>query len=182
MSFGANDSISKVRKVAFDFDPSSLDTTVATLDAQIIPQQSKITRHSDASFAYLLAQFKITVHHPENSGNAAMYATTIAVLSALRVELYASPRNKVAKPGQSGQSSCKSAAFVMQALMDWPTPAPPVGVRVFCWKCGSEVHCFAECPNVDLKCSKCEGAVQEWRRKNAATHVEGSCAFSFRFM
>ncbi|CAN9152973.1 unnamed protein product [Alternaria alternata] len=91
MSFGANDSISKMRKTAFDFDPSSKVTTIATLDAQVIPQQAKITRHADASFTYLLQQFKIPVHHPQNSGNAAMYATIIATLSAIRFEIYSCP-------------------------------------------------------------------------------------------
>jgi hypothetical protein len=177
MSFGANNSISKVRKTAFDFDPALLDTTVATLDAQIIPQQAKITRHADAELEYLLYQFKIPVHHPGNSGNAAVYATIAAVLSALRVEIYGTLRNKAAKPGQVGQSSSKSAASVVQGLMDWPTPAPPVGVLVFCWRCGSGEHGFLECTNADLKCARCEGAAQEWRKENAATHMEGSCAF-----
>ncbi|KAG9187576.1 hypothetical protein G6011_05447 [Alternaria panax] len=176
MSFGANNSISKMRKTAFDFDPCSLDTTVATLDAQVIPQQVKLTRHADASFTYLLQQFKISVHHPENSGNAAMYATMIATLSVLRVEIYSCPENKVAKPGQIGQSSCKSAEFVVQSLMDWPTPAPPFGVQMYCWRCGSGEHAFVECPNADLECSWCAGSVQEWRRKNAGTHTQGLCA------
>jgi hypothetical protein len=177
MTFGANDSVSKMRKTTFDFNPSSLDTTVATLDAQIIPQQAKITRHADASFSYLLQQFRIPVHHPENSGNAAMYATMIATLSALRFELYSAPENKVAKPGQTGQSRCKSAESLVQSLMDWPTPAPPIGVRMYCWRCGSVTHAFVEYPNEDMKCSKYEVSVQEWRRKNAGTHTEWLCAF-----
>ena len=177
MSFGANDSISKMRKTAFDFDPSSIVTTIATLDAQVIPQQAKITRHADASLTYLLQQFKIPVHHPQNSGNAAMYATIIATLSAIRFEIYSCPVNKVAKPGQTGQSSCKSAESVVQGLMNWPTPAPPIGVRVYCWRCGIESHDFVDCLDVNLRCSKCEGATQPWRRDNAGTHVEGSCTF-----
>ncbi|KAH6865548.1 hypothetical protein BKA58DRAFT_320584 [Alternaria rosae] len=180
MSFGSNSSISKVRKVAFDFDPFLLSTTVAALDAQIIPQQSKITRHADADYAYLLKQFNVPVYHSDNSGNAAMYATVVAILSALRFELYGSPQNAKAKPGQIGQSSSKSAAFVVQSLMNWPTPAPPVSVEVFCWRCGSGEHGFLECANTDLKCGRCEGAAQEWRRMNAGTHMEGSCAFGPR--
>ncbi|CAN9152915.1 unnamed protein product [Alternaria alternata] len=177
MSFGANDSISKMRKTAFDFDPSSIVTTIATLDAQVIPQQAKITRHADASLTYLLQQFKIPVHHPQNSGNAAMYATIIATLSAIRFEIYSCPVNKVAKPGQTGQSSCKSAESMVQGLMNWPTPAPPIGVGVYCWRCGTESHEFVDCLDVNLRCSKCEGATQPWRRDNAGTHVEGSCTF-----
>jgi len=180
MSFGSNSSISKARKVTFDFDPTPLDTTVASLDAQIIPQQSKITRHADADFAYLLKQFNIPVYHSDNSGNAAMYATIVAILSTLRFELYGSLQNAKAKPGRVGQSSSKSAMFVVQSLMNWPTPAPPVGVEVFCWRCGSYEHGFMECHNTDLKCRRCECAVQEWRRKNAGTHMDGSCAFGPR--
>lgn len=99
MSFGSNSSISKVRKTAFDFDPFLLDTTVASLDAQITPQQSKIARYADAGFAYLLKQFNVPVYHPDNSGNASMYATIVAILSALHFELYGSLQNAKAKPG-----------------------------------------------------------------------------------
>ncbi|KAI4950171.1 hypothetical protein J4E91_004827 [Alternaria rosae] len=100
MSFGSNRSISKVRKTAFDFDPFLLDNTVASLDAQIIPQQSMITRHADADFAYLLKQFNVPVYHSDNGGNAAIYATIIAILSTLRFELYGSLQNAKAKSGQ----------------------------------------------------------------------------------
>ncbi|KNG50778.1 sugar transporter-like protein [Stemphylium lycopersici] len=128
MFFGANDGISRTRKPAFDFDPTTVDTTVATLDAQIIPQQTKITRHADAALTYLLAQFKILCHHPDNSGNAAMYATIAAFLSALRLEFYSAIDNAAAKPGRTGQSSSKAAADVVQGLMNWPTPPPPGSV------------------------------------------------------
>jgi len=177
MSFGANHGISKMRKPAFDFDPTAIDTTVATLDAQIKSQQTKITRHADATLAYLIPQFKIPCHHPENSGNPAMCATIVAVLSALRFELYSAIDNAAAKPGRTGQSSSKAAADVVQGLMGWPTPAPPVGVSVYCWRCGSIEHAFVACGNGDLRCARCEEAVQAWRRENAGTHTEGLCSF-----
>ncbi|PZD25437.1 hypothetical protein A1F97_11034, partial [Pyrenophora tritici-repentis] len=75
MAFGSNDAVGKIRRPAFDFDPSGFDTTVATLDAQIIPQQAKITRHADANLNYLLAQFKLKLFDEENAGNAAVYTT-----------------------------------------------------------------------------------------------------------
>jgi hypothetical protein len=131
LSFGNNDSIAKPRKPAFDFNPASFPITVATLDAQIIPQQTKLTRHADATLSYLLSLFQLPIFHPNNAGNAAMYATIIAVLSTLRFEVYGGLENAVAKPGRTGQSSCKSAKDVLQGLMEWPTPAPPVGVEVW---------------------------------------------------
>ncbi|KAF1832831.1 hypothetical protein BDW02DRAFT_624823 [Decorospora gaudefroyi] len=177
MSFGDNDRVGKARKAAFDFDPTNFTTTIAVLDAQIIPQQTKITRRADATFEYLLQQFKISVFHVENAGNAAMYATIIAFLSALRFDLYASLENKVGKPGRKGHSSSKAARSVIQALMEWPTPAPPFGGTVYCWRCGSDAHNFVECPNTDLVCSRCEGAIHQWRKENAGTHMEGLCVF-----
>jgi hypothetical protein len=177
MSFGNDDSVAKMRKAAFDFDPATLSTTVATLDAQIIPQQSKITRHATATFEYLLHQFKITAFHPDNAGNAAMYATVIAILSALRFEVYGWQDNRVAKPCQTGPSSCKAAQSVVQSLMEWPTPAPPFGVTVYCWRCGSGKHAFGECPNDDLSCGRCEKSIHQWRRENAGGHMEGLCVF-----
>jgi len=145
LSFGDNDSLAKMRRPAFDFDPATVDTTVATLDAQIIPQQAKITRHADASLDYLLLQFRLSGFHLENAGNAAVYVAVAAVLSALRVDLYASAKNAAAKPGRSGQSSGKEAGEVVQGLMDWPTPAPPWGVEVYCWRCGSGEHGLGGC-------------------------------------
>ena len=184
MSFGDNDSLGKMRRPAFDFDPATVDTTVATLDAQIIPQQAKITRHADASLDYLLLQFQVPVFHQENAGNAAVYAAVAAVLSALRVDLYASAKNAAAKPGRSGQSSGKEAGEVVQGLMDWPTPAPPWGVDVYCWRCGSGEHGFGECEmeeeeegEGEVGCGKCRVSNQQWRRENAGTHVEGLCSF-----
>jgi hypothetical protein len=177
LSFGNNDGVAKTRKTAFDFDPAVFPTTVATLNAQIIPQQTKITRHADASFEYLLPQFQLPIFHPGNAGNAAMYSTIIAVLSTLRFEVYGGPDNAVAKPGRTGQSRFKSAEAVLQGLMEWPTPAPPVGVNAFCWRCGSSEHGFAKCGNVDLRCGRCEGSGQVWRRENAGSHVEGGCVF-----
>jgi hypothetical protein len=177
LSFDSNDSVGKMRKPAFDFDPATFTTTVATLDAQIIPQQTKITRHSDATFEYLLQQFKITAYHSDNAGNAAMYATIIAVLSALRFEVYGSQDNRVAKPGRTGQSSCKSAQTVVHSLMEWPTPAPPFGVAVYCWRCGNSAHAFRACHNDDLSCGRCEKSMHQWRRDNAGSHIEGLCVF-----
>ena len=181
MAFGDNDSVSKMRRPAFDFDPATVDTTVATLDAQIIPQQAKITRHADASLEYLLRQFRIEIFHQENAGNAAVYTIVAAVLSALRFDLYASSKNVAAKPGRTGQSSSKDAMDVVQGLMDWPTPAPPWGVEVYCWRCGSREHEFGECEEEgemgEMGCGKCEISIQQWRRENAGTHVEGLCAF-----
>jgi hypothetical protein len=177
MSFGDNDGVAKTRKTKFDFEPASLPTTVAVLDAQLIPAQAKITRHATASFEYLLKQFKITPFHPGNSGNAAMYAMMIAILSVLRFELYAETRNTVGKPARTGQSSSKDVQAVVQSLMEWPTPAPPFGVEVYCWRCGSGKHGFDACPNSDLTCSRCEVSAHKWRRDNADTHMEGLCAF-----
>lgn len=177
MFFGENNAISKTRKVDFNFDPSTLDTTVATLDAQNIPQQCNITRFVDTSLTYLLNQFEIPVYHPENSGNAAMYATIVAMLSTLRFELYQALDNEVAKPGQTGQSRSKSAASVVQELMDWPTPAPPFGVLVYCWRCGSTAHTIRECPNKNARCKRCEGAEEAWRKENAGTHILVMCSF-----
>lgn len=179
MSFGSNDSIAKTRKTRFDFQPASIDTTVAVLDAQLIPAQAKMTRDFTAPFPYLLKQFRITSFHPENSGNAAMYATIVAILSVLRFELYAATVNSVGKPGRTGQSSSKDAQEVVKSLMDWPTPAPPLGMEVYCWKCGSGQHGFSECPNEDLTCSRCEVSAHMWRRENASTHMEGTCAFRY---
>ncbi|KAI0572921.1 hypothetical protein Alg215_09500 [Pyrenophora tritici-repentis] len=140
MAFGSNDAVGKIRRPAFDFDPSGFDTTVATLDAQIIPQQAKITRHADANLNYLLAQFKLKLFDEENAGNAAVYTTAVAVLSSLRMELYQDTKNKVAKPGRTGVSSGKEAREVVQGLMNGPTPAPPWGTDVFCVRCGSWEH------------------------------------------
>ncbi|KAF1850253.1 uncharacterized protein K460DRAFT_350331 [Cucurbitaria berberidis CBS 394.84] len=177
MSFGDNDGMGKMRKTAFDFDPSSMSTTVAILDAQNIPVQAKITRSQTAPFEYLLQQFKIQAFDFDNGGNAAMYATVIAILSALRNELYGSLDNPRAKAGQKGQSSSKSAQSVIQWLMEWPTPAPPIGVSMYCWRCGSAEHSFTECPNSDLECSKCMNSPHTWRKENASTHTEGLCIF-----
>ncbi|KAF1935421.1 hypothetical protein EJ02DRAFT_439251 [Clathrospora elynae] len=150
MSFDDNDGLAKMRKAAFDFTPSSLSSTVAVLDAQNIPVQAKITRSQTASYDYLLKQFKITAFDVGNSGNAAMYATIIAILSALRFEIYGSNGNKVSKPGRTGQSSSKAAHSVVQSLMEWPTPPPPWGVTTYCWRCGIGEHRYEECPNTDL--------------------------------
>jgi hypothetical protein len=177
MSFSDNDGVAKTRRTRFDFEPASLPTTVAVLDAQLIPAQAKMTRNATASFEYLLKQFKITPFHPENSGNAAMYATMIAILSVLRLELYATTGNTAGKPARTGQSSSKDAQTVVQSLMEWPTPAPPFGVEVYCWRCGSGMHGVDACPNEDLTCSRCEVSVHKWRRENAGTHIEGLCAF-----
>lgn len=177
MTFDNNDSVSKTRRVDFDFDAAAMDTTVAILDAQIIPQQSKITRHTNATFEYLLSQFKISGIQPDNAGNAAMYAAVIAILSALRLEIYSSVLNKVAKPGRTGQSSSKSAQSVIKSLVERPTPAPPYGVTVYCWRCGSGMHAFVECPNTDISCNRCEQAMHQWRRENAGTHIGAMCAF-----
>jgi hypothetical protein len=178
MSFCNNDSVAKRRKAVFDFDPVTLSTTVATLDAQIIPQQAKIICHATATFNYLLQQFKITAFHPDNAGNAAMYATIIAILSALRIEVYySSPNNRVAKPGRTRQSSSKAAQSVVQSLMEWPTPAPPFGVTMYCWRCGSGKYAFGERSNDDLSCGRCEKSMHQWRRENAGTHMEGLCVF-----
>lgn len=177
MHFGNNDGLGKMRKTHFDFDPSSLMTNVATLDAQIIPVQAKITRHDTASLDYLLKQFRITPFDVQNGGNAAMYTSIVAVLSTLRKELYMCADNPRVKAGQKGQSSLKSAQEVLQRLMEWPTPAPPFGLGTYCWRCGSGSHNFLECPNSDLVCSRCERSMHVWRRENANTHVEGLCAF-----
>lgn len=177
MHFGNNDGLSKTRKDQFSFDPAPLPTTVAVLDAQNIPVQAKITRSATASLDYLLLQFKISPINFGNAGIAAMYATTVAILSALRKELYGSEDNPRAKPGQKGISRAKAAQSVIQWLMERPTPAPPFGVTIYCWRCGSEAHSFLECPNEDLSCSRCEKSVLAWRRANAGTHVEGLCTF-----
>lgn len=177
MSFGDNDGVGKVRKEAFGFDPSSVDTTVAVLDAQYIAVQAKITSSTTAPLEYILRQFKIKPFDVDNGGNAAMYTTVVAILSTLRKELYTSAENPRAKAGQKGQSTSKSAQSVMQWLMEWPTPAPPYGVPIYCWRCGSAAHSFAECPNSDLECSKCTNSPHAWRKANAGTHMEGLCVF-----
>ncbi|CAO2647596.1 Nn.00g085180.m01.CDS01 [Neocucurbitaria sp. VM-36] len=176
MSYGDNNGVGRMRKAAFDFDPSSMSTTVAVLDAQSISVQAKITRSQDASLEYLLHQFKISPLDVDNGGNAAMYATVIAILSTLRNELYGSVDNPRAKAGQKGPSSAKSAQSVMQWLMEWPTPAPPFGIPLYCWRCGWE-HAFTECPNSDLECSKCRKSPLAWRKENASSHMEGLCVF-----
>ncbi|KAH9879564.1 hypothetical protein IAQ61_001382 [Plenodomus lingam] len=177
MYFGNNDGLGKMRKAQFDFDPSSLPTTIATLDAQIIPAQAHITRHSDAALEYLMLQFKIKTFHVENAGNAAMYATVVAILASLRQELYASAQNPRAQVGQKGMSSSKSASRVMQGLMEGPTPPPPFGVTRYCWRCGSGMHEYVECSAYDLACGKCEKSVLAWRRENAGSHVDGLCIY-----
>ncbi|KAI8931615.1 hypothetical protein NX059_011267 [Plenodomus lindquistii] len=177
MHFGNNDAIGKMRKAQFNFDPSSLPTTIATLDAQNLPAQAKITRHSDAPLAYLMPQFKITPYHEDSPGNAAMYATIVAILSSLRRELYASSEDPRAVPGQKGPSSAASASSVMQWLMERPTPPPPFGITIYCWRCGSTIHEFSECPNDDLACGKCEKSPLAWRKKIARSHIDGLCTF-----
>ncbi|KAH9876540.1 hypothetical protein J1614_003671 [Plenodomus biglobosus] len=175
--FGNNDGIGRMRKDDFDFDPSRFATTVATLDAQNIPAQANITRHTDASLEYLLRQFRIKAFHEGNAGNAAMYTMVVAILSALRKELYASTENPRAVPGQKGLSSSKSASSVMQWLMERPTPPPPFGITMYCWRCGSVAHEFGECPNADLACGKCAKSILAWRRENAGSHIDGLCIF-----
>ena len=177
MHFGANNGISKMRKAQFDFDPSSFVTNVAVLDAQNIAVQAKITGSTNASLEYLLCQFRITPFDCGNAGNAAMYTTVVATLSALRNELYQAVDNPRAKPGQKGESSAKPAQRVMQWLMDRPTPPSPFGLLVYCTRCGSGEHCFEECSCADLSCSRCESSVHSWRRANAGTHIDGVCVF-----
>ncbi|KAF2849586.1 hypothetical protein T440DRAFT_533789 [Plenodomus tracheiphilus IPT5] len=177
MHFGSNDGIGKMRKAQFDFDPTRFPTTIAVLDAQNIPAQAKITRHNDAPLRYLLPQFKIKPYNEDNAGNAAMYTTVVAILSSLRQELYASPETPRAVAGQKGMSISKSATSVIQWLMERPTPPPPFGITVYCWRCGSTIHEFSECPNNDLSCGKCEKSPLDCRKANAGSHIDGLCTF-----
>lgn len=177
LSYGDNDAIGKIRNNDFEFVSTRMRTTIASLNAQNIAVQAKITSKSDATIEYLLPIFKITPIDVDNAGNAATYITILAFLSVLRDELYGSDTNPRAKPGQKGISSSKSAQSVMQWLMERPTPAPPFGVTTYCWRCSSFIHTAAECPNTDFVCSKCLASKAKWRQENAATHKEGLCIF-----
>jgi hypothetical protein len=177
LSYGNNDGLSKIRNVDFDFVPANMRTTIASLDAQNIAVQAKITSKSNATIDYLLSIFKITSFDVDNTGNAATYITVLAFLSVLRFELYRSETNPRAKPGQKGVSSLKPAQSVMQWLMERPTPAPPFGVTTYCSRCSSFIHIAVECPNTDLVCSKCLASKTKWRQENAVTHKEGLCIF-----
>jgi len=177
LSHGDNDALGKVRNIDCDFVPGQKDTTIATLNAQDIAVHTKITSKSDAAIEYLLPIFKIIPFHAGNAGNAAIYTTVIAFLSALRNEVYQSDDNPKARPGQKGPSSAKSAMTVVQGLMARPTPPPPFGVLIYCCKCSSYLHFAAVCPNTDFVCTKCLGSKTDWRVQNAQTHMEGLCVF-----
>jgi hypothetical protein len=177
LSFGDNDALGKVRNTDFDFIPGNMDTTVAVLNAQDIAIQAKITSSRTASMEYILSIFRIKPFHIGNAGNAATYITVIAFLSVLRDDLYYSESNPKARPGRTGLSASKSAQSVIQWLMERPTPPPPFGVTLYCTRCSSFEHEFAECPNTDFVCTKCLGSTVKWREENSATHKEGLCVF-----
>lgn len=177
LSYGDNDALGRVRNTDFDFVPERLDTTIATLNVQDIAVQTKITSRNDATLEYLLPIFKIIPFHAGNAGNAAMYTTVIAFLSALRNDVYQSEDNPKARPGQKGPSSAKSAMTVLQGLMERPTPPPPFGVLVYCCKCSSYMHLAEQCPNTGFVCTKCLRSKANWRVENAKTHMEGLCVF-----
>jgi hypothetical protein len=151
LSFGDNDGLSKLRRDSFDFVPSQINTTIAVMDAQVIAAQVSITRDQHAPIDYLLKQFGITLHDRENTGNAAAYTTIVAMLSALRADLYHDPSsNPKGRPGQRGKSSSKPAQDVIQAMMERPTPNPPYGTQTYCHRCGSYEHFFESCEETDL--------------------------------
>lgn len=176
LSFGDNDSLNKLRN-DLEFDPTQIDTTVAVLDAQNMAIRAGITNSKFPSLDYILEQFNISTYHIGNSGNAAAYTTISAFLSALRQDLYLAANNPRFKPGQFGQSSSKTALSVVDRLMERPTPLPPFGIAMYCWRCGSTGHSFGDCPNTEFVCSKCAKSNQSWRKENAATHIEGLCIF-----
>lgn len=178
LTYGENDPLGKIRKVDPDFVPLTTDTTIAVVNAQYTAVQAKITSRQDASVEYVLPIFKMLPFHHNNAGNAALYITVIAFLSALRYDLYQSEANPRARPGQKGISSTKSAQSVMQSLMERPTPAPPFGVTVYCCRCSSYLHVAEDCPYTYILCGKCETSKAEWRRDNATSHVEGLCVFN----
>ena len=109
------------------FNPSMMDTNIATLDGQVIAEQAKIARDSFPTMSSLLSQFDIQPRNVENCGNAVAYVIIIAMLSALKEDLYKSPDNKEAKPGQFGQSASKTAQAVVDWLIANPTSVPPIG-------------------------------------------------------
>jgi hypothetical protein len=177
MVYGDNDALGKVRITDLNFVPAKMDTTVAVINAQNIAVQAKITSSSDATIEYILPIFKIEPIDVSNAGNAATYITIIGLLSVLRDDIYGSESNPRAKPGQKGISTTKPAQSVMQWLMERPSPAPPLGVTVYCWRCGSMDHVAAECPHAGVVCAKCLASNANWRQENANTHLEGLCVF-----
>lgn len=109
------------------FDPSRMDTTIATLDCQAIAEQCKIAHNPFPALCDLLSQFDIEFYDIENCGNAAFYIIIVAMLSVLKEHLYRAPDNMQASPGQHGRSASKPAQMVMDWLMMSPTSAPPIG-------------------------------------------------------
>jgi len=176
MSFADNDSLNKMRK-HFDFDPEKVGTTVATLDAQTVAEQSRIPRQDCEHVEDIMRYFNIEMRSPDNSGNAAAYIAIAAFLSTLRGDLYQHVDNPDALPGQWGQSFSKSAQDVVDHLIEYPTGEPPFGITMYCWRCGSRGHMYDKCPETDFICSKCTKSDQGWRRANAGTHKEGLCIF-----
>jgi len=176
LSFSNNNSLSKVRR-DFDFFPDRIDTTVATLDVQTIAEQSNISRRDCEFLDDTLRYFNIGMKPYYSAGDAAAYITIVAFLSTLRKDLYHASNNRNATPGQFGQSSSKPAQDVVDYLVKYPTGEPPFGIKVYCSRCGSREHMFAQCPETDFICSRCESSHLQWRRKNAWTHKEGLCMF-----
>ena len=178
LSYGDNEGIAQVGRANFDFIPTNITTTIAVIDAQALEVQAKITSSVDATLEYLLVIFKITPFDAGNGGNATMYSTILAFLSALREEIYGdSISNPRARPEQKGPSASKPAQAVIQRLMEIPTLAPPFGVTTYCSRCSSFSHMHAECPSMDIVCSKCARSNMMWRQRSAATHTDGLCIY-----
>ncbi|KAF2638745.1 hypothetical protein P280DRAFT_404621 [Massarina eburnea CBS 473.64] len=178
LSFGNNDSLGMTRP-NLDFNPSSMKTTIATMNVQNICHQAGTTSHQDASVEYLLNVFDIKTYDLWNTGNAATYITYAAFLSVLRKDLYFDAKtNPKAKPGKFGQSAKKDSMEVMRCLAEWPTPPPPFGCEKFCTLCKSCDHTPLECPKVSLTCKKCEASFMFWRQVNAPSHSSKQCIFA----
>ena len=164
-----------------EFDPGKMDTTIAMLDGQVIAQQANVTSNQYAEIDYILQQFYVSPHGLGHAGNTAAYVIIAAILSTLRRELYHSAENVKSKAGRHGQSASVAAQVIINGLMERPTPVPPCGVEVYCYRCGSNAHYFHECPNTDFTCSNCQNSPVPWKRENAASHKEGLCIFRRKF-
>lgn len=159
------------------FDPAKMGATIAMLDSQVIAGQTRIAPNLSTDIHYLLAQFDISPCKFENCGNIAAYITIVSMLSALRELLYLSPKDGRFRPSKVGPSASITAQSVVDRLAEYPTPAPPLGQKIYCHRCGDGEHVFADCPNTDFVCGFCLKSPIPWKRENATTHREGICIF-----
>jgi hypothetical protein len=174
---GAENKINHVKE-KMNIDIFKLGTVVKVVDTQKLAKEANIGDHKNIKLQKLVNYFHLQPDNLHTAGNAAGYTMIMAILTALKNELYPYMATSPHPFPPRFVQGVDIRMVINHVMVISKSVAPPWGKALYCTRCGLLNHLRAQC-KAKVTCSICKYSRSKKLEKGHMTHATSKCLYHY---